>query len=168
MLTPSYHSRGSPEMQPKNRNDFAIAIICALPLEAEAVEALFDEHYDRLGKHYGKQPGEANAYINGKVGKHDVVLCYMPEMGKRSAAGVASSLKISYRGVKLALVVGICGGAPQSPTCSNICLFEVHLDHSERLCRFYSVSPIGYTGILETKSGDKAAISDDMLAPIVA
>jgi hypothetical protein len=45
---------GSPEMRPKNRNDFAIAIICALPLEAEAVEALFDELYDRLGKYYNK------------------------------------------------------------------------------------------------------------------
>jgi hypothetical protein len=42
-------------MRPKSRNDFAIAVICALPLEAEAVEALFDERYDWLGKHYGKQ-----------------------------------------------------------------------------------------------------------------
>lgn len=41
-------------MRPKSRNDFTIAIICALPLEVEAVEALFDETYDRFGKHYGK------------------------------------------------------------------------------------------------------------------
>ena len=37
-----------------------------------------------------------------------MVLCFMPEIEKRSTADVVSSLKISYRNVKLALVVGIC------------------------------------------------------------
>jgi nucleoside phosphorylase len=99
-------------MGPRSRADFAIAIICALPLEADAVEALFDEPYDRLGKFYGKQPGDANAYINGRIGSHDIVLCYMLRMGKGSAASVASSLRVSYTGVQIALVVGICGGVP--------------------------------------------------------
>jgi nucleoside phosphorylase len=99
-------------MRPKSRTDFATAIICALRLEAEAVEALFDEHYDRLSKYYGKKQGDVNAYINGRIGKHDVVLCYMPGRGKVSATVVASSLQVSYPGIKLALVVGICGGAP--------------------------------------------------------
>ncbi|KAL3483809.1 nucleoside phosphorylase domain-containing protein [Aspergillus germanicus] len=112
-------------MRPRSRDDFAIAIICALPLEAEAVEALFDETYDRLGIHYGKQRGDANAYINGRIGKHDVVLCYMPGMGKGSAAGVASSLLVSYPSVKLALVVGICGGAPPPPKYQEIFLGDV-------------------------------------------
>jgi hypothetical protein len=39
------------QLRPRSRNDFTIAIMCALPLEADAVEALFDETYDRLGKH---------------------------------------------------------------------------------------------------------------------
>ncbi|KAL4867588.1 hypothetical protein BDV12DRAFT_186521 [Aspergillus spectabilis] len=140
-------------MRPKNRNDFAIAIICALPLEAEAVEALFDEHYDRLGKHYGKQPGDANAYINGRIGKHDVVLCYMPEMGKRSAASVASSLKISYRGVKLALVVGICGGAPSPPEYQEVFLGDVIISDSVIEYDFGRQYPGGYlrkTGVTDT------------------
>ncbi|EED17856.1 kinesin light chain, putative [Talaromyces stipitatus ATCC 10500] len=108
-------------MRPKTRKDFAIA----LPLEADAVEALFDEQYDRLGKYYGKQPGGANAYINGRIGKHDVVLCYIPGMGKGNAAGVAASLKVSYPGVELALVVGICGGAPPPPKYQEIFLGDV-------------------------------------------
>ncbi|KAL2782765.1 hypothetical protein BJX66DRAFT_164376 [Aspergillus keveii] len=131
-------------MRPKNRNDFAIAIICALPLEADAVEALFDEHYDRLGKHYGKAPGDANAYINGRIGKHDVVLCYMPEIGKRSAAGVATGLKISYRGVKLALVVGICGGAPSPPEYREIFLGDVIISDSVIEYDFGRRYPGGY------------------------
>ncbi|KAL4860638.1 hypothetical protein BDV12DRAFT_94262 [Aspergillus spectabilis] len=140
-------------MRPKSRNDFAIAIICALPLEAEAVETLFDEHYDRLGKHYGKAPGDANAYINGRLGKHDVVLCYMPEMGKRSAAGVASSLKISYRGVKLALVIGICGGAPSPPDYQEIFLGDVVISDSVIEYDFGKQYPGGYrrkTGVQDT------------------
>ncbi|KAL4745890.1 hypothetical protein BDW72DRAFT_45246 [Aspergillus terricola var. indicus] len=99
-------------MRPRNRDEFTIAIICALTLEADAVEAVFDVTYDRLGKHYGKEPGDANTYINGRIGKHNVVLCYLPRKGKGSAASVASSLQVSYRNIRLALVVGICGGAP--------------------------------------------------------
>ncbi|CAI7597003.1 unnamed protein product [Penicillium crustosum] len=99
-------------MRPFSRDEFAIAIICALTLEAEAVEELFDETYDRFGALYKKQPGDDNAYINGRVGDHNVVLCYMPGMGKGNAASVASSMKISYKRIQVALVVGICGGAP--------------------------------------------------------
>ncbi|KAL4744260.1 hypothetical protein BDW72DRAFT_199784 [Aspergillus terricola var. indicus] len=117
-------------MRPRNRDDFAIAIICALPLEAEAVEALFDETYDRLGKYYRKERGDANAYINGRIGKHDVVLCYLPGMGKGSAASVASSLLVSYPGVKLALVIGICGGAPPPPEYQEIFLGDVIISDS--------------------------------------
>jgi nucleoside phosphorylase len=140
-------------MRPKSRNDFAIAIICALTLEAEAVEALFDEHYDRLGKHYGKAPGDANAYINGRLGKHDVVLCYMPGMGKRSAASVTTGLKISYRGVKLALVVGICGGAPPPPEYREIFLGDVIISDSVIEYDFGRRYPGGYqrkTGVQDT------------------
>lgn len=117
-------------MRPKSRNDFAIAIICALSLEADAVEALFDETYDRLGKYYGKQQGDANAYINGRIGSHNVVLCYLPEMGKGSAASVASNLQVSYTGIELALVVGICGGAPSLPDYREIFLGDVIISDS--------------------------------------
>ncbi|KAL4867983.1 hypothetical protein BDV12DRAFT_186267 [Aspergillus spectabilis] len=117
-------------MPPATRNDFAIAIICALPLEADAVEALFDETYDRLGRYYDKHPSDRNAYINGRIGKHNVVLCYMPGMGKGSAASVAASLRFSYTAIKLALVVGICGGAPLSPTHPEIFLGDVVISNA--------------------------------------
>ncbi|KAL4948761.1 hypothetical protein BDW69DRAFT_188955, partial [Aspergillus filifer] len=112
-------------MRPSSRDDFSIAIICALTLEAEAVEALFDETYDRLSAFYKKQPGDDNAYFNGRIGSHNVVLCLMPRMGKGNAASVAASLKISYRRIQVALVVGICGGAPYSPTKEEIFLGDV-------------------------------------------
>ncbi|KAL3485287.1 hypothetical protein BJX62DRAFT_229608 [Aspergillus germanicus] len=112
-------------MRPSSRDEFAIAIICALTLEADAVEALFDETYDRLSESYKKQSGDDNAYYNGRIGNHNVVLCLMPRMGKGNAASVAASLRISYRKIQLALVVGICGGAPCSPTKEEVFLGDV-------------------------------------------
>ncbi|KAJ5716194.1 hypothetical protein N7493_008105 [Penicillium malachiteum] len=117
-------------MRPKSRNDFAIAIICALPIEVDAVEALFDETFDRFGRLYGRQPRDTNIYINGRIGKHNVVLCCMPGMGKGSAASVASTLRISYTEIQLALVVGICGGAPSPSLGRQIYLGDVLISDS--------------------------------------
>ncbi|OJD09678.1 hypothetical protein AJ78_08982, partial [Emergomyces pasteurianus Ep9510] len=112
-------------MRPQSRSDFPIAIICALTVEADAVEELFDETYDRLSKFYGKQDGDDNAYINGRIGKHNVVLSYMPGIGKGSAASVASSLRTSYTKIQLALIVGICGAAPHLSNDQQIFLGDV-------------------------------------------
>ena len=98
--------------RPSQRKDFEIAIICALRSEADAVEALFDIFWDDDGKSYGKASGDPNAYTTGVIGSHNVVLAYMPGMGKGIAASVASSFRCSFEGIKLALVVGICGGVP--------------------------------------------------------
>jgi nucleoside phosphorylase len=92
------------------RRDFEIAIICALPLEASVVGALFDKRYD--DKTYGKALGDPNAYSTGVIGHQNVVLVHMPNMGKVAAATAAASLRASFQEIKLALVVGICGGAP--------------------------------------------------------
>ena len=97
---------------PRYRGDFEVAIICALSLEAEAVEALFDKYWDEDGDPYGKSSGDPNAYTTGMIGRHNVVLAYMPGTGKGNAASVAASLRSSFGGIKLALVVGVCGAAP--------------------------------------------------------
>lgn len=101
-----------PKDAPQHPYEFEVAIICALPREADAVEALFDETYDKASRLYGVQQGDANVYTNGRIGPHNVVLCYLPGMGKGSAASAASSLRVSYPSVQLALLAGICGGVP--------------------------------------------------------
>ena len=95
---------------PRHRRDFEIAVICALQLEADAVEALFDKFYDRHV--YGKARGDTNSYTMGMIDRHNVVLAYMPDIGKGSAASVAASFRYSFEGIKLGLVVGVCGGVP--------------------------------------------------------
>ena len=115
----------SKAVQPKDRDGFEIAIICALRSEANAVEALFDEYWDEDGDQYGKALGDTNTYTTGAIGRHNVVLAHMPGMGKGSAASVASSFRSSFGRIKLALVVGVCGGVPVLADCEEILLGDV-------------------------------------------
>lgn len=111
-------------MWPADRDGFEIAIICALTLEADPIEALFDETYDKFGQIYGTEPEDNNTYITGRIGPHNVVLCYLPGMGKGSAASAAANLRMSYRQIQLSLLVGVCGGVP-SPSKEEIILGDV-------------------------------------------
>ncbi|KAK5209926.1 hypothetical protein LTR41_004558 [Exophiala xenobiotica] len=111
--------------RPKSRRDFKIAIICALPLEADAVKATFDKRWDGHEDVYGKASSDQNAYSTGIIERHNVVLAHMPGMGKESAARVAANCRFSFEGIKLALVVGICGGVPSSTNDEEILLGDV-------------------------------------------
>ncbi|OJJ42522.1 hypothetical protein ASPZODRAFT_1302736 [Penicilliopsis zonata CBS 506.65] len=117
-------------MRPQTRSEFTVAIFCALPLEADAVEALFDETYGRLNAVYGRSSGDANTYTTGRIGQHNVVLCHLPGMGKGTAASAASGLRASYSGIELALVVGICGGIPFLPTGDRVLLGDIIVSDS--------------------------------------
>lgn len=100
--------------RPVTRANFEIAVICALTLEADAVDALLDNHWDDDGPPYDKATGDPNAYTTGVVGRHNVVLAHMPGMGKANAAAVAANCRASFPNIKLALVVGICGVVPST------------------------------------------------------
>ncbi len=97
---------------PRTRADFPIAIICALVEEANAVQNMFDQFWSDDGKRYGKVMGDPNAYTLGVIGRHNVVLVHLGEMGNVAASVAAANLKLSFPGIKLALVVGICGVVP--------------------------------------------------------
>ncbi|KAF4447039.1 hypothetical protein FALBO_16995, partial [Fusarium albosuccineum] len=115
----------SQPIRPNSRHDFEIAIICALPLEADAVGALFDHSWDNDGSPFDKAPSDPNAYSTGVLGRHNVVLAYMPRMGKANAAAVASNCRTSFPNIKLALVVGVCGVVPFGPDDKEIILGDV-------------------------------------------
>lgn len=97
--------------RPNSREGFQIALICALRVEFDAVEALFDDYYEQDFS-YSKAPGDPNAYTTGRMCGHDVVLAFMPGMGKVNSASVAAGFRASFPGIRLGLVVGICGGVP--------------------------------------------------------
>ncbi|KAL8366598.1 hypothetical protein RB595_010452 [Gaeumannomyces hyphopodioides] len=97
--------------RPADRSSFHIAIVCALELEANAADLLFDKIYDE--RQYGRAAGDVNTYTTGRVGKHAVVLLLLPSMGPLAAASGSANLRSSYPNIKLALLVGVCGGLPQ-------------------------------------------------------
>src|SRR5271156_2043070 len=44
---------------PRSRRGFKVAIFCALPLEAEAVQSILDTCWEDLDKEYGKEGGRS-------------------------------------------------------------------------------------------------------------
>jgi nucleoside phosphorylase len=117
-------------LRPNNRDGFEIAIICALRIERNAVEALLDEEYETDGFSYGKAAGDSNAYTTGRLGNQHVVLAYMPDMGMISAAAVASNIRSSFERIKVGILVGVCGGVPRTADGVEILLGDVIISTS--------------------------------------
>ncbi|KNB13727.1 hypothetical protein FOXG_20899 [Fusarium oxysporum f. sp. lycopersici 4287] len=111
--------------RPKDRHGFEVAIICALPLEADAIEALFDYCWDSNGPPFGKAAHDTNSYLTGMIGCHNVVLVRMPGTGKAHAAAATSNCRASFPNAKIALVVGVCGVAPFKRNGEEIVLGDV-------------------------------------------
>jgi hypothetical protein len=106
-------TKDSRSNQPASRADFPLALICALPLKADAIEALFDKYWDC--NEYSKAPSNPNAYSTRRIGNYNVVLAYIPKAGKANGAADATNCHVSFPNVRLAIVVGICGVVPFIP-----------------------------------------------------
>ncbi|KAF5700481.1 pfs domain-containing protein [Fusarium mundagurra] len=108
-----------------------IAILCALTLEADAVEALFDGKW--TGE-YNRSEGDTNTYTRGIIDRHGVVLVHMPGMGTTYSANVATCCRSTFPRISLALVVGICGGVPFAQDRTELLLGDVVI--SDGLVRY--------------------------------
>ncbi|KAL2796998.1 nucleoside phosphorylase domain-containing protein [Aspergillus keveii] len=115
---------------PTSRNDFEIAIVCALPAEYNAVTELVDHFWEDHGYEYGKAREDANTYTTARIGNYDVVLVLLSGTGKAIAASSATSLRSSYPRIKLLLLTGICGGVPLVGTEDGILLGDVVLSET--------------------------------------
>ncbi|KAJ4195610.1 hypothetical protein NW755_001771 [Fusarium falciforme] len=112
---------------PASRNDFEIAIVCALPLEYDAVCHLVDEFWD---EDYGRAAGDPNIYTNGRVGAFNIVIVLLSGMGKVKATSATASLRSSYPNLELALVTGICGGVPMTGAGKELVLGDVVISNT--------------------------------------
>ncbi|KAB8079412.1 nucleoside phosphorylase domain-containing protein [Aspergillus leporis] len=115
-------------------NEFEICIICASPLEAAAVSVVFDKiyHMGDTNKHVHEQqpiPRNYAAYTMGRIAGHRVVLACLPGLGKVYSAGESRRLKERFKGLKLALLVGICGAIPKSPDGQDIIIGDTIVGH---------------------------------------
>ncbi|KAL7942550.1 purine and uridine phosphorylase [Trichoderma barbatum] len=98
---------------PLKREDFDIALVCALETEFEAVSFLVDQFFDASADFNGKVVGDMNSYRTGRICKHNVVLLLLPGMGKVRAAHAVASLHSSFNRLRLVLLVGGCAAIPQ-------------------------------------------------------
>lgn len=96
--------------KPRSRDDFHIAILAALPHESDAVLEMLDGRF--AVTEYKKDKRDRNEYELGYIGEHNVVVSFIGGMGSKASQNVAENLRLSFMNIKLALVVGICGGVP--------------------------------------------------------
>ncbi|KAJ5533797.1 zinc finger protein [Penicillium freii] len=111
--------------RPRNRDEFEIAIICALPLETNAVLCSLDEIWYDVASTYGRARNDQNHYAFGRSGRHPVVVVTLPGMGNVQSASAAASLDMSFVSIQLVLLVGICGAVPYGPSNQEIILGDV-------------------------------------------
>lgn len=129
-----------------------VGILTALPLEAEAVIGVFDEVYDGTNaRTYGNQqknpvgrPLGLMSSTMGKIGRHDVVLAYMPGMGKVNAAGMASNLRDTFNELDIVLLLGVCGAVPNGKDGREIALGDIIIGSSVIQYDFGSQYPEGF------------------------
>lgn len=95
----------------KSNEDYRVAWICALPLEATAAQAVLEKTHSRP-----PQPvADDNNYTFGEIAGHDVVIACLPYgvYGKGAAATVIAQMRMTFPSIRFALLVGIGGGVPK-------------------------------------------------------
>ena len=95
-----------------SHSDYTVGWICALPeTELVVAGAMLDEEHPVLS---AADPQDANSYLLGKIGSHNVVIACLPaeKTGTVSVAIVAKDMLRSFKAVRFGLMVGIGGGAP--------------------------------------------------------
>ncbi|KAF4456499.1 ankyrin 3, partial [Fusarium albosuccineum] len=99
--------RGEP---PVSHNQYAIAWICALPIEMTAASAMLDD----VHKDLPRQTNDTNTYVLGSAQHHNIVIACLPKghYGTNNAASVLTNLTRSFPSIRFVLMVGIGGGVP--------------------------------------------------------
>ncbi|KAL4811582.1 hypothetical protein BDW67DRAFT_41010 [Aspergillus spinulosporus] len=90
-------------------DNYMIAWICALPLEAAAARAMLDKIHNPP-----QQITDPNAYEFGELNGHHIVIAYLPNgvYGTVSATTVVSCMRLTFPRLQFGLMVGIGGGVP--------------------------------------------------------
>lgn len=111
------------------REDYTVGIICALPLERTAVQAMLDVRHDLLPA----ASGDNNCYAYGSIGPHNVVVASLTrgEYGLVQAAGVAEDIRRSFPKIRFGLMVGIAGAIPRPHEGVDIRLGDIIVGSAE-------------------------------------
>ncbi|KAF3310549.1 hypothetical protein TWF173_009435 [Orbilia oligospora] len=95
---------------PISHCDYTVGWICALPKEQTAAILMLDARHPDLPK----AQTDANAYILGSIGCHNVVITCLPMncYGTNQTARAAAQMLNTFSSVKITLMVGIGAGIP--------------------------------------------------------
>jgi len=106
------NTRDTPKMPPRalSHKDYTVGWICALSKELTAASTMLDEEDEDLPN----PSNDHNAYILGRIGKHNVAIACLPEgeIGTNAAATVATRMTSTFPSIRFGLMVGIGGGVP--------------------------------------------------------
>jgi ankyrin repeat protein/nucleoside phosphorylase len=102
--------------------DYRVGWMCALAVEMAAARKMLDEEHGLIPQH----PKDANSYILGRLGVHNVVMTCLPDggTGKTSAAIASHHMSLTFPHLRMRLMVGIGGGVP-NPRGKDIRLGDV-------------------------------------------
>ncbi|KAL8298826.1 hypothetical protein RB597_007446 [Gaeumannomyces tritici] len=95
-------------MAPKSRDDFQVAMVCALTSEFDAIFLTFDEVWEPAG--FGRAKDDYSNYVTGRIGSLNAVLVKSTRMGTLAMSCLCARLRSSYTKIRLIAVVGVCAG----------------------------------------------------------
>jgi nucleoside phosphorylase/tetratricopeptide (TPR) repeat protein len=93
-------------------DDYTVAWICALPLEAAAASVMLD----KIHRPFRPPSTDPNAYVLGELNGHFIAIACLPTgiYGTVSAATVMAHMCSTFRRIQFALLVEIGGGVPST------------------------------------------------------
>ncbi|KAK6502809.1 SH3 and multiple ankyrin repeat domains protein 2 [Arthrobotrys musiformis] len=93
------------------QNDYTVGLVYVKPLEMQAIIAMLDEEHELLPLN----EYDENEYTLGRIGVHNVVIVgpTIGEQGKVAICTVVNQIRLSFKNVKIGLLVGIGGGVPR-------------------------------------------------------
>ena len=95
-----------------NHDDYTIAWIAVLPIEAEAALGMLDKHHQG---HFESVRGDDYIYMGGEINGHNVVVATWPagqNYGVGAAAALVNQVKARFENIWFALLVGVAAGLP--------------------------------------------------------
>ncbi|KAF3082586.1 Ankyrin Repeat [Orbilia oligospora] len=92
-------------------NDYTVGLVYVKPLEMDAIVTMLDEEHQPLRLSQGDQ----NEYKLGRIGAHNVMVVGPPigKQGKVAISTVVNQIRLSFKNIRIGLLVGIGGGVPK-------------------------------------------------------
>ncbi|KAH8588853.1 nucleoside phosphorylase domain-containing protein [Bisporella sp. PMI_857] len=92
---------------------YTVGLIYIKPLELNAITVMLDEKHESIPLRLE----DDNEYTLGKIGNHNVALAGPPRgaQGKVAIADVVGRIRLTFKNIRVGLLVGIGGGAPHLP-----------------------------------------------------